>query len=101
VSVAFRQAHRAYGVRLPIEEVPAHLACGWRLADFGDAFLPHDELILRPPRFAALPAPTCYPDGGQVKHAPHVTMRGNAGGLGSVIEPSNVEKPSLLLSMVG
>lgn len=32
-ALRFRQARRNYGLRVPLADVPAHLACGWRLAE--------------------------------------------------------------------
>lgn len=48
-STAFREHHRAYGLLIPIEEVSAHLACGWRLADPEEVYRPGDYLIMREP----------------------------------------------------
>ena len=47
----FRERFRAYGVLVPIGDVPAHLACGWRLLDDAEELALHgDFVLLRAPR---------------------------------------------------
>lgn len=45
----FRRRRRAYGVRVPTEEISAHLACGWRLADPDEAYHREPFAMLAPP----------------------------------------------------
>ncbi len=40
---------RARGVWISIDEVPAHLACGWSIADLETAFRREDVVLMRPP----------------------------------------------------
>jgi hypothetical protein len=45
----FRQRHRAYGWRVPVDDVPAHLACGWRIVEDIALSAPHELLMAPPP----------------------------------------------------
>jgi hypothetical protein len=54
---AFRQRRRASGVFIPIEEVSAHLACGWRVAEDVATSAPH-ELLMAPPDICVVVVPS-------------------------------------------
>jgi hypothetical protein len=47
---AFRLRRRDWGVFIPIEEVSAHLACGWRVAEDVATSAPHELLMAPPPK---------------------------------------------------
>lgn len=43
-------SQRQSGLHVPLDDVPAHLACGWRLADdFCDPPRDDERVLLRPP----------------------------------------------------
>ncbi len=52
-AAVFRAARRAYGVLMPLDEVPAHLACGWRLVGDCEDWHGSNVVLLAPPRAAA------------------------------------------------
>jgi hypothetical protein len=52
-SLTFRQTNRAYGTRIPLDDVPAHLGCGWRPIEAAEEMYTGDgRLLLRWPAAA-------------------------------------------------